>query len=190
MIFFWQEKWPSDELEKRWDYKLKDKVGSWLASGLVNDLCEWIEEKKKRNIKIRIDRYDTWSMDHTLSLIAVPMLKQLKDTKHGAPGVDDEDVPEELRSTSAPPLTEEQINCADVDDNHFKRWDWVLDEMIWSHEQILDDNADDEFYSKEPDPDNFLTYATKFDKEGYAVWYARKSNGLKLFGKYYQNLWD
>ncbi len=42
-------------------------------------------------------------MDYTLSHIVVPMLKQLKETKHGAPFVDDEDVPEELKSTSAPP---------------------------------------------------------------------------------------
>jgi hypothetical protein len=30
----------------------------------------------------------------------------------------------------------------------------------------------------------------KFDKEGYEAWQARKSKGLLLFGKYYQNLWD
>ena len=38
---------------------------------------------------VKIDYWDTWSMDHTLSYIIVPMLKQLKATKHGAPYVDD-----------------------------------------------------------------------------------------------------
>ena len=29
---------------------------------------------------VKIDRWDTWSMDHTLGRIALPMLKQLKET--------------------------------------------------------------------------------------------------------------
>ena len=57
----------------------------------------------ERKIVIHIDDYDTWSMDHTLAPIIAPMLKQLKATKHGAPFVDDEDVPEHLRSTNAKP---------------------------------------------------------------------------------------
>ena len=72
------------------------------------------------------------------------MLKQLKKDKHGAPLVDDEDVPEELRSTSAPPKENEY----DIDDNHFKRWDWVMDEMIWSFEQMQPDcDWDDQYHS-------------------------------------------
>ena len=63
---------------------------------------QWIGEKIYPRIEyVKIDRWDTWSMDHTLGQIALPMLRQLKATKHGAPLVDDEDVPEELRSTSA-----------------------------------------------------------------------------------------
>ena len=71
----------------------------------------------KQKKEIRIDRQDTWNMAETLADIILPMLKQLKETKHGAPFVDDEDVPEELKSTSAP--TKE--NDWDTDDNHFKR---------------------------------------------------------------------
>ena len=47
---------------------------------------------------VKIDRWDTWSMDHTLAHIVLPMLKQLQKDKHGSPYVEDEDVPEELRS--------------------------------------------------------------------------------------------
>ena len=39
------------------------------------------EQKKS----IRIDPWDTWSMDHTLAEIIHPMLKQLRKTAHGAP---------------------------------------------------------------------------------------------------------
>jgi len=119
--------------------------------------------ERARKISIRIDKYDTWSMDSTLALIIHPMLIQLKQTKHGSPWIDDEDVPEELRSTSAPPKENEW----DADDNHHARWDWVLDEMIWAFETHLDDES-------------------QFKVELFG----RKRNGFCLFGKYYQALWD
>ena len=52
----------------------------------------------------------------------------LKKDKHGAPNTDDADVPDRLKSTSAPPKT----NTYDTDEFHFQRWDWILDEMIWA----------------------------------------------------------
>ena len=139
---------------------------------------------------IKIDPWDTWSMDATLADIILPMLKQLRDTKHGAPFVDDEDVPEELKSTSAP--TKE--NDWDTDDNHFKRWDWVLDEMIWAFEQKVDGDSEDQFFDhsesngKTPWDKDYV--GPKYDREGYEKWQERKSNGFRLFGRYYENLWD
>ena len=95
----------------------------------------------ERKISIKTDPWDTWSLDHTLSLIIHPLLIQLKNTTHGSPLVDDEDVPEELKSTSAPPKEKEW----DTDDNHHKRWEWVLDEMIWAFAQKVDDDAERQF---------------------------------------------
>ena len=77
------------------------------------------DDGEAQEMSIHIDEYDTWSMDHTLAPIILPMLKQLKETKHGSPEVDDADVPEELRSTSAPPKEKDW----DIDDNWHKRWD-------------------------------------------------------------------
>ena len=157
--------------------------------------------KKERKIKIQIDPYDIWSMDHTLALIIHPMLIQLKKNKMGAPYTDDEDVPEHLRSTSAPPKKDEWS----TDDNHFDRWDWILDEMIWSFSQVLDEEAEDKFHSgvsdiswDEVDVSGETLYemkkgpndTRKFDKEGWEQWNERKRNGFKLFGKYYSSLWD
>lgn len=126
------------------------------------------DELNPRIEEVIIEPFDTWSMDHTLSLIIVPMLKQLKETQHGAPHVDDEDVPEEIRSTSAPP----KENDWDVDDNHFKRWEWVMDEMIWAFTQIKEDEID------------------PTDMEEYKIRNDRIKRGTTLFGKYYQGLWD
>ena len=99
-------------------------------------------DRRQQKIKVKIDKWDTWSMDHTLASIVLPMLKQLKATKHGAPIVDDKDVPKELRSKNAPP----KENMWDTDANHFLRWDWVLDEMIWAFEQKCRDDWDGDYY--------------------------------------------
>jgi hypothetical protein len=131
-------------------------------------------------------------------LIIHPMLIKLKEKKHGSPFVNDEDVPENIRSTSAPPKKNEW----DTDELFHDRWDWVLDEMIWTFEQLVDENADLQFYSGESDiqwvkKENELFEMVrgsndthKFDSEGYDAWNKRIENGLRLFGKYYQGLWD
>ena len=74
------------------------KFGEWLDGTWIGGLCSFIDDKKNRKIKIRIDKYDTWNMDHTLALIILPMLKQLKQRNHGFSYVDDEDVPKNLRN--------------------------------------------------------------------------------------------
>jgi len=154
--------------------------------------------KKERKIDIRIDRWDTWSMDHTLSLIIHPMLVQLKETKHGAPFTDDEDVPEELRSTSGPPKENEW----DLDDRFFKRWEWILDEMIWAFELNIDDDWDSQFHSGTPDfrfidQDDGTSRLVRgpndtsvWDQEGQKAYSDRMQNGFRLFGKYFSSLWD
>lgn len=149
----------------------------------------YTDDNTARQIDIRIDPFDTWSMDHTLALIIVPMLKQLKATKHGAPLTDDEDVPEHLRSTAAPP----KENNWDVDANHFKRWDWIIDEMIWAMEQVIKDD-DGQFYDcSEVDEEadvNTQVHQMKIDREGLKQYHERIQNGCRLFGKYFQALWD
>lgn len=161
--------------------------------------------KKERRIKIKIHKYDTWSMNHTLALIIVPMLKQLKETKHGAPNVDDEDVPENLRSTNAKPKENEH----DLDEFHFDRWDYVLDEMIFAFESIVDDSWEDQFYSGKSDIGWKLINPEETDKEkqfyemikgpndtykvdndGLKAYNNRIDNGTRLLGKYFRNLWD
>ena len=60
---------------------------------------KWGKTTNRRKIDIQIDPWDTWNMYNTLADIILPMLKQLKETKHGSPVVELEDVPEELRYT-------------------------------------------------------------------------------------------
>jgi len=170
----------------------EDHVLEAIDDGIqsVYNVFNWIWfDRRTQKIKVRIDKWDTWSMDHTLAHIVLPMLVQLKATKHGAPWVDDEDVPEELRSTSAPPKENEY----DTDDFHFKRWDWVLDEMIWAFEQKCRDYWEDDYYGDYVEDQKNGSMAGSFewvDHEGQKAHQARMSNGFRLFGKYYENLWD
>ena len=45
----------------------------------ISCVIRWVWDKIDRKIDyVKIDRWDTWSMDHTLSYIILPMLKQLQ----------------------------------------------------------------------------------------------------------------
>jgi hypothetical protein len=165
--------WP--ETQTRYENfleKLED-VLQWIYNHSINLYLD----RKERKVKIKIHSYDTWSMDHTLAPIILPMLKQLKETKHGAPFVDMEDVPKELRATKK--QLDAYSKNGDVDPKHFERWDWILDEMIWAFEQKNKDDWQAPYYEY-----------NKWDMEGMKAEQERISNGFRLFGKYYENLWD
>ena len=200
-----------DELEGKYKYvEPPEWVEKWSDRLLpISKAIQWVWSKVDRKIDyVKIDRWDTWSMDHTLSYIILPMLKQLKESKHGSPFVDDEDVPDELKSTSAPPKENEW----DTDDNHFKRWDYALGEMIYAFEHKVDDSWQDAYRSGEHDilwvpvdkdgnevpkgEHKFMqmkdgpNHTYKCDYDGMQIVEDRMKNGFRLFGKYYQGLWD
>ena len=81
-------------------------------------------------VEVEIDPWDTWSMDNTLAHIVLPMLRQLKETKHGAPAVDMTDVPEHLRVNDVE--SRAYWDKGETDEKFFERWDWALDEMIYA----------------------------------------------------------
>jgi hypothetical protein len=200
-----------DEIDGKYKYiEHPEWVEKWSDRLLpISKTIQWVWDKVDHKIDyVKIDRWDTWSMDHTLSYIVLPMLKQLQSEKHGAPFVDDEDVPEELKSTSAPPKENEY----DTDANHFKRWDYVLNEMIFAFEHKVDDSWEDDYRSGEHDilwvpvdkdgnevpkgEHKFMqmskgpkdTYECDYD--GMEIVHKRMKNGFRLFGKYYEGLWD
>ena len=193
--------------KKDHDY-LYDEPGPSIIQ-LLDPICRGLHKvssffNRKINY-VKIDNWDTWSMDGTLSTIILPMLKQLQLDKHGAPFTDDSDVPEELKSTSSP----KKENNWDTDDNHFLRWQWIINELIWTFTQIHPDSDwESQFHTGVTDvkhvPCKFdadgkvMAYemvkgpndTRKFDKEGYTKYSGRIDNGLRLFGKYYRGLWS
>lgn len=143
---------------------MKVKIGPYKDNG---------EDQK---VEVHIHKYDTWSMDYTLAHIVLPMLKQLKETKHGAPWVAVAHVPSELRPTKEEILAYETNGT--TDSNFFKRWDWVLDEMIYA------------FDSKINKDEVYMRFDLNTERDAMNREQERISNGFRLFGMYYENLWD
>jgi hypothetical protein len=146
---------------------------------------------KERKISVQIDKWDTWSADHTLALIIAPLLQKMKEDKQGSPKVDDADVPEHLKRTAVAPTENEW----DTDDNWHPRWDYVLDEMLWAMQQIASNNeTDDQFFDdSEVDESKSVMdqiHAIKVDREGLKAHQDRIQKGCELFGKYFQALWS
>ena len=156
----------------------------------------WYDRRPAQRINVRVDRWDTWSMDHTLAHIVLPMLVQLKRTKHGAPNTDNADVPKELRMSKKD--TAQFAKDGSTDDKFFKRWDWILDEMIWAFNQKCRDDWEGDYYEyremgpeESKDPNSLFGLKLVWeDREGQKAHQERMTNGFKLFGKYYENLWD
>lgn len=171
-------------------YDVKPSQYIWIdhvVVGLLQGVEKYILEPLnkifcKRRIKVKYHNYDTWSLDSTLSLIILPGLQQLKATQHGYPSG----------------LTQEE-------------WDNILDEMIFAFNEIANDHPGAEaFYSGVSDhvwvkcdidgkenPEGMYSrmdegpnHTFRVDFEGRKAYDDRIQNGLELFGKYYQNLWD
>ena len=174
-------------------------------------------EDFEREIDVVIHNYDTWNMDGTLAYIILPMLKQLKATKQGAPNVDSSDVPNYLKPKQLDVVRYREDGTTDP--NFFKRWDWVMDEMIYAFESLIDDNDwEAKYFSGEvhresvglgnaqlrlfPDEDGSMedyewyewkkgkNDTSEIDMDGLMKERKRIENGFRLFGKYYQSLWD
>lgn len=167
--------------------------------------------KSQRKININIDNFDTWSLDHTLALVIFPALMQLKQHHHG--------IPNEFADVGGDDNSYSQMSFDFYKETHdeafnlgCKRWEETLDKMIWSFYQIIVD--DDSKYhhgtmkfdwektdKTYPNPISGKIEDTfkMIDKNPEDHWYdmighmehqKRIQEGLELFGKYYQNLWD
>lgn len=179
---------------------MKVKIGPYPKKG------------SRRKVKIQIERFDTYSLDHTLAYIIYPALLQLKNSKHGVPndfvmdigGGDWED------QNSFDFYRESH---SDVFEQASKRWDEVLDKMIWSFSQLISDDYSSQYHhgvsewdfvesdKQYPNPitgklENTYQMVDRdptshwFDSEGHKLHEDRIQEGLELFGKYYRGLWD
>ena len=162
-------------------------IGAKLADTKLQSFFVWVHKYQgKRKEVVRIDKWDTWSLDATLAKIAYPMLVQLYNNKHGAPETDINDVPPHMRQKDV-----------------FERWDWIMSEMVFAMKSYTFD-WEDKYHTGDMDivwvdcndgtDCSEMTHGPAhthvFDSEGWKKEHDRIQNGLRLFGTYFQGLWD
>lgn len=180
-----------------WDEPLVENIIDYTKLGWICDKLYVIRSYFSKDIRyIKIDPWDAWSIEHTLSPIILPLLQQLKKNKHGAPFVHDEDVPAKLRANKGAHKADSDLHRIndDVDKKFFQRFDYILDEMIWTFTQLSMDDNEAPFYdftkSRKEKDINKSVRNLKVDRVGLKKHQDRIDNGLRLFGKYYRTLWD
>ena len=132
------------------------------------------------NSDVAIDSHDLWSLDITLANIIYPALVEFDKSCNSYPHIPESDIPEGFEDAQS-------------------YWQWILQEMIWTFEQIsLDGKAEDQFYSDEEPEDTEGWMQIASFTEDSSFWcnqkamdefYKRIKQGTNLFGKYYLNLW-
>lgn len=197
-ILFWMDKYEDDRVHKFGEFLAhgfnKKIPGQKRKETLIYKFCTWVHDKKKRKVKVKLDPWDSWNADHTLALIIYPVLKQLREKKHGSPMVDYDDVPQHLRPDPDEVIKMLKEDPGWTDEKLHDRWEWVMGEMIWAFEQELAEDDESQFFEHPEDTDDDDIMASigkiKIDQVGLRAHQERKQNGFRLFGKYYQNLWD
>ena len=102
-----------------------------------------------KNFKVEIEAGDHHDVSAMLSRIIHPLLINYKEHAYTIFEVDNKDLPFELRKDNNEPNKETN--------------DWLLDELIWTFDQLSQDNCDDD---------------------------GRITKNLLLFGKYFRGFWD
>lgn len=164
-----------------------------------------------QKVDVEIERHDTWNMAHSLAYIVYPMLLKLKEEKMGIPHDFSDAGGENYSDQKSFEFYEESHNWAF--NEKCKEWDVVLEKMIWSFEQLIDEEWESKYHHGKHETEwkqcdtpmkNPLTGKMEhmyqmidknpgghwYDSEGHQLHMARMQEGFELFGKYFQNLWD
>ena len=111
--------------------------------------------------------------DYFLAEIIYPVICYIERHKDAAPEVDDEDVPENLRR-SEEDLAELEEYPGYIDTNYFDRWSYVVS-TIKNAFHIINQVGNGTYFVEE----NMYNYDH----------IPEVKEGLRLFAKYYSNLW-
>ena len=189
-ILFWVDQFKDES------YPLFDVVQKFFS--YFNPVFRWLNRIDNRKINIHIDNYDVWNIDHTLALIIHPMLVKYKEIGISYGYIDNDDVPKNLRVSKS---LKDENKISKIKE---KQWQWFLDELIWTFEQLVDNDWENQYTIEEgeldfddyPEDEGKECTPVRWKKE-YVINYEglkahreRISNGLRLFGKYFRTLWD
>lgn len=164
-VIFWRQIEYDEPMVERW-------------AGRVKPLCKglsWLLNLVPRVEYVKIDGSDIMDFPYSMGLIVLPVLEAFRlQPEWWYSHVADEDVPAHLRRTDEYAANEAAgLESEEDSEKALLRWYWILDEMIWAFQQLRMDYHDDRFYD---------------NREVHAAWRSRKSNGHRLFGKYFEAL--
>jgi hypothetical protein len=130
--------------------------------------------KDDRLVMVEIDSYDAWNADHTMALVILPVLKEVKKQKCGIPT----------------PFPSEEA------------WNIALDKMIYSFEAVLNDYNSDKYHLpyKNGEKGKLIvgtmdggSFDIKmdhyYDHDLHDIEMKKIQSGFSLFGEYYMALW-
>jgi hypothetical protein len=164
---------------------------------------------KERKIDIKIEQWDTYSMDHTAALIILPLLLQLKNSKQGVPSDFIQRVGGDMDRNYYFDFIRDDDD--EVFDKGCLKWEETLDKMIWSFQQLVDDSYEAKYHHGIAKIDFRIIEVTNpatgvvekmykmVDENPSKHWYdyigqqehdKRIQEGLDLFGKHFRDLWD
>lgn len=172
---------------------------------------KFLKTNEGRKVNVEIEDFDTYSLDHTLALIILPCLLQLKETKHGVPGEFGDVGGADYEYQDSFDFYKETHNWAFQE--QCKEWDKILDKMIWSFQQLALADPEEKYHHGKTEYDwiksdkQYLNPITGkledtfqmvdknpgehwYDGVGHKLHYERIQEGLDLFAKYYMSLWD
>jgi len=154
----------------------------WDNIKITDRHIKWFYQRRTRGF----DDTELWSLDQPLAKYILPRLKAFRNYPlHGYPGQLDE-----------PGLIEDNQD-GDHHDHNFQIWLAVIDKMIIAFEYILkgDDDVetgfirgwvdDDGRFHSEKDEEKWQAYLKEGERRQKII-----TEGLQLFAKYFQNLWD
>lgn len=151
------------------DYTNYDKAFEWVCDRLDSVLNFLINRPSRffaRKVKVKIDEFDTWNGDWTLSQIIYPWLVQYKkDNNHTEPT--DEEIDAMIFAFKE--IAEERSDGTDFHSGDH--------DIFW----VKGINS----YKMEHGPN----HTHVFDHEGYKLYQEKIQAGLNLFAKNFQGLW-
>lgn len=168
--------WDNNEYRKKLNAILKFGLSYNQNSKKLSILSKFLDKYnsyQKRKVFIKIDDYDVYNLDYTLSLIIEPSLKKLLDDEWLSFKADNEDLPKELQISDDEyklisfTYLENDPRLPEIYNRLEQQPKYIINKMIYAF-NILNSTESDkikEDYKKEID------------------------EGLRLFGKYFRNLW-
>lgn len=126
-------------------------------------------KKRKQPDVIRIDPWDTWDAQCTAARILEPILIQFKQQSIGVP---------QSMFEPGDPVNKNGVHTKVAWRKAKKRWNAILDEMIWALHQCHDDAVEISILQNK-----------KLVDEKLNEYYNRIQTGLKLFAIHFRDLW-